>query len=239
MPNDLPDWTNVVARPQVQLPGSPWAYASGGATKTFTLAADTSILGVLLPDSGNVTLLTVTGTTSGVVYLSVNPVAVKFPPFFYTIIHAAVDPQVSVSIAAGAPNTAYLSSIPDPVAAIATAQNPAPWQAPNQAPAPVFFGNPGAGNNTTVIAAPANGAAIWLHALAWQWSATDANLTGYWQTSDGTVIHRDTAAKDTAIRPLRFSGVKLGDGLALQYHQVGSTAASTVTAFGSVAYAVY
>jgi hypothetical protein len=238
VPNDQQDWTSVVARPQKQLAGSPWTYNSGGDTKVFTLAPDTSILGLLLGDSGNVTLLTVTGVTSGIVYLSVNPQAVKFPPYFYTIIHSAVDPTVSVSVVSTVSNKIYLSSIPDPVAAIATAQNPAPWQAPNNPPAQVSFGNPGVGANITVIPAPVNGQAIWLHQMAWEWNGTDANMFGYWQTSDGTPVHGDTVQKDTAMRSVNFHGAKLGDGLALQFHQAGTTAINTVFAQGSITYAV-
>lgn len=238
MPNDQPDWTSVVARPQVQLAGSPWAYGATTQSKNFVLAADTSILGILLPGYLQVTTLTVTGHTSGTVYLTLNPSAVRFPDVFYTLIQSAVDMSVDITITAGSSGTAYISSIPDPVAQAQIIQNPAPWQAPNQLPAQLNFANPGNGNSVTIIAAPSGSQSLWIHSMSWMWTVQATNVQGIFQDSGGTQFLDDGAFVAGSRGYMDFKGARLDPGTGFVFKQFSAGAASTTFCFGGVTYSV-
>lgn len=239
MPNDLPDWTSVVARPQTQLAGSPWVYPSGDHTKTFTLAADTSIVCVLLPAFSTVTQLFIRGVTSGFTYLKAAPFNTSFHPYYTAVINSAVDSQVTVEINGTPGNTAYISSIPDPVAQITLPNQPAPWEAPTMTPAPIDFANPGPGNTVTVIAAPNNAQSIWLHGMQWVYTGATAGTDGQWQDSNGTEISADSVTLNSGPRFHDFKGAKMAGGFAFQYKQIGAAAAGTYNIRGNVCYSVY
>ena len=239
MPNDQPDWTSVVARPQEQLAGSPWTYPAGDNTKTFPLAADTSIVSVLLPNFATVNQIQIRGHTSGFTYLKEVPANTSYHPYYMAVINTGVDSSVDVEINAGSSHIAYVSSIPDPVATVALPNQPAPWQAPNQPPGKVDFGNPGQNNVATVIAAPTNSQSIWLHTLAYKWNAAPANAFGVWQTSDGTEIGADAVPIAGYWQHTDFHGVKLGAGYSLGFKQTSTAAAGSFFAQGFCTYSIY
>lgn len=237
--NDQPDFTSVVARPQTQLAGSPWTPAAGTVTKTFTLAADTSLIGILIPNFFNITNLQVKGHTSGFTYLNEDPFHTSFHPYYHTVIESAVDSQVDITVASGSSNTVYVSSIPDPVASIALPAQAAPWQAPNMTPLKVDFANPGQNNTVTIIAAQPNSESIWLHTMEWMWDAAPAGASGIWQDDSGTEIGADAALIAGAARFMDWRGAKMAGGKAFQYKQLGTAAAGTYNCRGTIAYAVY
>lgn len=239
MTNDQPDYTSVVSRPQTQLTGSPWVYPIGDTTKTFTLAADTSIVCVLLPDFPNVTDFFIRGVTSGFTYLHATPFHTSFHPYYVAVINSAVDPQITVEVNAGASNTAYVSSIPDPVAQLVLPNQPAPWQAPTLIPVAIEITNPGAGNTSTVIAAPSNAQSIWLHSMSWVYTGVTAGTDGQWQDGTPTEIMGDSVTLNSGPRFMDFKGAKLSAGKALQYKQNGAAAAGTYFIHGTVCYSVY
>lgn len=240
MPNDQPDYTSVVARPQTQLAGSPWVIASSGThTLAFTLTPDTSILAIMVPALTVVTEITVTGVVSGSLYLDVLPSTELFPNQFYAIVQSAVDTSVNVTVVSTTGTTVYVSSIPDPVAQTSLVTFPAPWEAPNQPPLHMGFGNPGTGAHTTIIPAPAAGKSIWLHELSYNVSGTNAALYIYWQTSDGTVFAGDICEVDIGRRHFPFRGARLGAGLSVQVMQPPTLAANTIFYEGTAVYSVY
>lgn len=238
MPNDQPDWTSVVARPQVQLAGSPWAYGATTQTQNFVLSADTSIIGILLPGYLTVTVTTVTGHVSGTVYQTLNPSQVRFPDVFYTLVQSGVDTSVDITITASATGTAYVSSIPDPVAAAQIIQNPAPWQAPNQLPAQLNFANPGNLATATIIAAPSGSQSIWLHTMSWQWTTADSSMHGIFQDSGGTQFLDDGSFVAGTRAYMDFKGARLDPGTSFVFKQFTATAANSTFCFGGVTYSV-
>lgn len=240
MPNDQPDYTSVVARPQTQLAGSPWSVVAGANTKTFTLATDTSIVGLLVPSAGGISSLTVTGHTSGITYLSLDPQQVLTPDVYYAIVQSAVDTQIDVAATSTGNFTIYVSSIPDPIAAAQVIQNPAPWQAPNQMPHHIGFGNPGPNTTVALLSAPGAGLSLWLHTVSFNCSATDANLFLWLQTSNSFVFAGDIRHLDTGRGWFDFKGVRLGTNLALQFIQPTSstTVANTVFYEGTITYSI-
>lgn len=229
----------MVARPQTQLTGSPWAYSSGGATKTFILASNTSILGILLPGFATVSELKVTGVTSSVVYLDINPETQAFQQFYYTPVMDAVDTQVTVSISASSGATAYVASIPDPVGVLSLPANPPPWQAPNQFARKFSFTNPGAGNTRTIVPNGFGGRTLYLHTAVWVYSAVVVGSTGTFQDSAGTDILADDATLSGVPRFMDFKGTPITAGAELDYHQSGAAAVGTYTISGSFTYAVF
>lgn len=239
MPNDQPDWTSVIGRPQTQLAGSPWAYGTGSNTLTFTLAPDTSIVCILLPNFFNVTSLLVVGHTSGFTYVKAEPLKTSFHPYYVAAINSAVDTQVDVTVAAGVANTAYVSSIPDPVAAITLPNQPAPWEAPNQPMLDFAFNNPGAATDVIVIPAPSNAQSIWLHSVFYIPSAANATMAHAWQDSAGTPLWHDTFTTDVSQRRPVLHGVKMAGGKSLNFHQIGAAVAGTISIQGGCVYSVY
>jgi len=239
MPNDQPDWTSVVARPQTQLAGSPWSVSIGSNTLNFTITPDTSIIAVMVPALTVITEIKVVGHTSGSVYLDVLPSVQLFPPQFYAVVNSAVDLSVDVTVTATTGSTVYVSSIPDPVAQTTIAQNPAPWQAPNQPPLHIGLGNPGTGATSTIISAPAAGKSIWLHTMSYNLSGTNAVLFMQLQTSDGHIFHGDIMESDNSRRFFDWRGARLGAGLSVQFLQPATLAANTIFIEGTVTYSVY
>lgn len=239
MPNDQPDWTSVVARPQTQLAGSPYTVASGTDTRTFTLAPDTSIILILIPSFFNVTDLQVHGVTSGFTYIKAQPDLTSYHPYYTGVISSAVDSQISITISVGSSTTVYVSSVPDAVATLTMPNQPAPWEAPNQPAQKVDFGNPGQNNVTTLIAAPINAQSIWLHTLAYKWNAAPANAFGVWQTSDGKEIGADAVPSAGGWQFTDFKGVKLGAGFSFGFKQTSTAAAGSFFAQGFCTYSIY
>lgn len=239
MPNDQPDWTSVVARPQTQLAGSPYTVASGTDTRTFTLAPDTSILMILIPSFFNVTALQVHGVTSGFTYLKAAPDLTSYHPYYTAVIFTAVDPTVSITVSVGASTTVYVSSCPDPVASITMPNQPAPWESPNQPPLTVDFGNPGPAGTVTIIAAPTNAQSIYLHSFEWVWNTTAATLNGVWQDDSGLEIGAEDTTNNVAPRFMDWKGAKMAGGRAFRFKQNGALAAGSVFCNGTICYSVY
>lgn len=236
---DMPDWTAVVARPQTQLAGSPWSYAATTNTKSFTVAPDCSIVSVLLANPLGVSALSIVGGVSGATYLNVNPSLNNVNLYYPSIINSAVDTTVTITITASAPGTAYVSSIPDPIAAVALATEPLPWQAANKPLLTLDFGNPGLNNTVTLIANPPVGQAVYLHSMQWLWSVANTQCFGVWQQVGGLELGADNAGGSISPRFMEFHGVKLTSGAGLQFLQKGSLAAGSSFCNGWLAYSVY
>lgn len=238
-PNDQPDWTSVFARPQTQLGGSPYTVASGTDTRSFTLAPDTSILLILIPSFFNVTALQVHGVTSGFTYLKAAPDLTSYHPYYTAVIFTAVDPTVSITVSVGASTTIYVCSSPDPVASINMPNQPAPWEAPNQPPLTVDFGNPGLGVAATIIPAPSNAQSIYLHSFMWTWNLSSTTLFGAWQDDTGLEIGAEDTKGSISPRYMDWKGAKMAGGHALQFKQAGSLAAGSSFCNGMITYSVY
>lgn len=239
MPNDQPDYTSVVARPQTQLAGSPWAYPSGTTTLTFTLAPDTSVICILLPAFPTITSLQVHGHTSTFTYVKAQPILTSFHPYYVAVINSAVDPQIDVTIATGTAGTAYVSSIPDPVASIVLPNQPAPWESPNQPVAKMDFGNPGSAAFQTIVPAPSNAQSIYLHSMQWEWNiSTLTDAFGFFRTDDATEILADNPSM-AGPRYIDFKGAKLAGGKAFQWWQAGAHAANGIFMTGALTYSIY
>lgn len=229
----------MVARPQTQLTGSPYTITSGTDTRSFTLAPDTSIIMILIPNFFNVTSLQVHGGTSGFTYLKASPDLTSYHPYYTAVISTAVDPTISITISVGSSTTIYVSSIPDPVATLTMPNQPAPWEAPNQPPLKVDFGNPGSGVATTIISAPSNAQSIYLHCFEWMWNAAPANAFGIWQDDTGLEIGADAVPQILASRFMDWKGAKMAGGHAFQYKQTSSAAANSYFCQGTICYSIY
>lgn len=239
MANDLPDWSSTVYQPDVPITGSPITYIAGFTTVTLAVPSGVHILNVVLPGFPNISLITVTGASSGVTYLAEVPNENIFQKQYFVLIPQLVDTSVVVDITAGAGGTAYVSGMLAPVAVAALPQNPAPWQAPNRPPVAFTFANPGQNLTATIISAPINSMSIWLHGMTWTWSAAAAALHGNFQDSSGLRACYDVAAAQGAGRFQDFGGSKLSPGDAFQYFQDGSAAVGTAQCYGSIAYSVF
>lgn len=239
MPNDQQDWTSVIARPQTQLVGSPYTVASGTDTRTFTLAPDTSIIMILIPNFFNVTSLQVHGVTSGFTYIKAQPDLTSYHPYYTGVISAAVDTQVSITVSVGASTTIYISSVPDAVATLVMPNQAAPWESPNQPPLTVDFGNPGPAGTSVIIPAPSNAQSIYLHSFEWVWNATSATLNGVWQDDSGLEIGAEDITNNVAPRFMDWKGAKMAGGRALRFKQNGALAAGTVFCNGTICYSIY
>ena len=239
MPNDQEDWTSVFARPQTQLVGSPATYAAGDTSKTFTLAPDTSVVCVLVPNFQFVIELQIKGVTSGFTYVKEFPDLTSYHPYYTAVINSAVDSQVIVEINTSNTVTAYVSSIPDPVATLMLPNQQAPWQAPNQPPITIDFDNPGAGNRAIIIASPANSESIYLHGMQWVWTAAAATANGQWTDGGGGVHGADSPITAGIPRFMDWKGAKLPGGHSFDFTQVGAAAIGTTHCYGILTYAIY
>lgn len=239
MTNDQPDWTSVVSRPQTQLGGSPWAVPIGTTTQTFTLAPDTSIVFILIPQFFNVTSLMVHGVTSGFTYVKEQPLLTSYHPYYVAAINSAVDSAITVTIATGVALTAYVSSIPDAIASIVIPGQPAPWQAPNQQGLAISFANPGQNNTVTIIAAPSNAQSIWLHTMSWVWTVAAATANGRFIDGSGTAVSKDSPLILGQRAYMDFKGLKLAGGDDFHFVQDGAAAANTTNCFGAITYSIY
>lgn len=237
--NDLPDWAQVIARPDTILAGSPMAYISGSSTATFAMPTGVHLFSIVLPGFANITNILVTGATTGVRYFEESPNESIYQAQYYVLIPAGADTSVTVTISAGAPGNAYLTGVSDTVAVAALPQNPAPWQAPNRPPLKVSFANPGQNNTVTIIPAQPNSQSIWLHSFMWQWSTTNGGLFGNWQDSTPVVIGSDTAAVTAGPRNADWKGAKLSAGTSFQFVQTGAAAASTGSCLGTITYSAF
>jgi hypothetical protein len=238
-PNDLPDWTSVFARPQTQLGGSPWSAPAGTNTQTFTLAADTSIICVLIPNFFNITSLQVHGVTSGFTYVKAEPLKTSYHPYYVAAINSAVDSAITVTVTTGVTTTVYVSSIPDPIAAITLPNQPAPWEAPNQPGIAISFANPGQNNTAQIVPAPVNAQSIYLHTMAWVWTAAAATANGRFIDGGGTAVGKDAPITAGVRAFMDFKGAKLAGGDDFHFVQDGAAAAGTTNCYGFLTYAIY
>lgn len=239
MTNDLPDWASTVYQPDVPIAGSPVSYINGFTTKTLAIPNGVHILNIVLPGFPNISLITVTGATSGTQYLAETPNENIYQKQYFALIPQLVDTSVTVDITAGATGTAYFSGILAPIAVASLPQNPAPWQAPNRPPVAFTFANPGQNLTATLISAPINAMSIWLHGMTWIWSAGAAALHGNFQDSGGNRACYDIATAGGIPRFMDFGGAKLAGGDAFQYFQDGSAASGTGQCYGAVSYSVF
>lgn len=239
MPNDQQDWTSVVARPQTQLAGSPWTYNTGGDSKTFTLAPNTSIVGILLPSYNSVSFLSVTGSTSAITYLKVNPSASLYQQYYYVPIVDAVDTQVLVIVTGTLSAKAYVVSVPDPVGVLSIPAVPPPWQAPNQPPLGFKLSNPGPLTNINILPVPPLFTGYYLHSAVWEYSGVAAGQTAVWEDSNGVAFLFDDATTAGGPRFMDFKGAAMAQNQPLIYRQVGAAVAGTYTVSGSITYSVF
>lgn len=239
MPKDQPDWTSVISRPQTQLAGSPWNYAATTNTQSFTVAPDCSIVSVLFANPLFVTQLKITGDVSGATYLNVNPSLNNVSLYYPAIINSAVDTSVTITLVAGASGIAYVSSIPDPIAAVSMSTEPLPWQYANQPLKTIDFSNPGNGNTVTIVPNPPTGQAIYLHSISYLWTVATNTMFGIWQQIGGVELGADNATNGTVPRYMDFHGTKLTSAAGLQYKQTGSAAAGSNFCNGWLAYSIY
>lgn len=239
MPNDVPDWTTQVIRPDVTPSGSPWAYSSGTSMMSFAISRGVHVLAVLVPDFTHVSSLLVKGVTSGVTYLQSYPNDSIVPRPFYAVVAPEVDSFVSVSIVASAGNTLYVTNVADPIAVAIAQADAQPWQAPNLPPVPISFGYPGAAGNAVVIPAPAAPQSIWLHGMTYRWNIVTANSFGAWFTTGGLEIWADPGANDLTQRSVDYRGTKLPVATGLEFTGQGGAAVNSCFAQGTISYSVY
>lgn len=239
MTNDLPDWAQVIARPDTILAGSPMAYVSGSTTETFAVPTGVHLLSIVLPGFPNITEIIVNGATTGTRYFDETPNQSIYQAQYYVLIPAGADTSVSITINAGASGNAYITGVSDTVAVAALPQNPTPWQAPNRPPLKVVFSNPGQNNTAVVIPEQINAKSIWLHTFYWEWTAVSATLFGNWQDATPVVIGSDTVAVSAAARYMDWKGAKLSSGQAFEFLQTGPAAAGTASCLGSITYSAF
>lgn len=239
MPNDVPDWSTQIIRPDTVPSGAPWAYGTGTSTKNFTILKGTHVFTLVIPDFSHVSLVTVTGASTGQTYLKEYPILDILPRPYYMIVSSEIEPNVTVSITASAGATLYAASVGD-VPAVAIAQAEAlPWQAANQPPQPVNIPYTGAGGTAVILPAPAAPRSLWLHSMSLNWSVVAANTNGIFETTAGNPLINDVGATELSQRTFEFHGGKLPSGDGLQFLGVGAAAASASTILGTLNYSVF
>lgn len=239
MTNDVPDWSTQIIRPDTTPSGSPWTYGATGGSQNFTILKGSHVFTVVVPDFSHVSLVTVTGVTSGQVYLKAYPIQDILPRPYYVIISSEIDSSVTVAVTATASATLYAASVGD-VPAVAIAQQEAlPWQASNQPPAPVNLPYPGAAGTVLLIAAPSSPKSLWLHSISLNWSVVAANTNCTFETTAGNPLIQDVGATELSQRYYSFHGCKLPSGEGVQLLGVGAAAASASTLLGSITYSAY
>lgn len=258
MPNDLPDYTQAIARPSQQLAGSPWTYGSTGGTKTFPLDTDCHSVGLALTDPSHVLQIIISGTTTGVDYLSSLTITGNLTSFLLFPVTTALDSTIQVALGATRSGTLYLTEVFDPQATSASinpAQNAveisllgpsallntgnAPWMAPNREPAAFDTGNLASGSSFVLLAASAFtyylfGVSIWPLNAGAIWHLQDTAGT---DIGSYLILQLGTATNDFAPIPpdLNFHGAPLPLGLGLQ---LKNTSGSTQRWVGHVVYSV-
>lgn len=162
MPNDSPDWTTNIARPQIEYPGSPFVYTGAGLSMDLTLTPDVYTVGLAFLDNASLTALTVTGNVTGTTYLSLRPLLASPGPVQWIPVMSAVDTSVNVDIVASGTGQMWVVTMGESAGVIAY---PANGVMPVQIVAePLAF-------TTDQVAATSN---PWLHPRSYQYFDTGA-----------------------------------------------------------------
>jgi hypothetical protein len=239
MANDVPDWSSTTVQLDVPLTGSPIAYTNGTVTKTFTIPTGVHMISIVVPKPGDISFMNVLGSSTNARYLQANPSIGNTVSTYYATIPYTVDGQVTINIVANTNGNAYVSGVTAPLAIASLPQNPAPWQAPNQKPIGVNFGNPGQNAASVILPARTDGLTYWLHTFEWIWTSVAANVFGQWQMTDGTVIGYEANIAAGTPRYIDFKGAALNQAVGLEFFQTGSGAANGTFVDGILTYSVY
>lgn len=108
MPNDSPDWTTNIARPQTEYGSSPYAYTSAGLNISVSLTPDVHVVGLAFLDNSSLQTLTVVGNVTGTTYLSLRPTLSTPGPIQWVPVMSAVDTSVEVEITATASGSVWI-----------------------------------------------------------------------------------------------------------------------------------
>lgn len=240
MSNDVPDWSVQVIRPDTLPADAPWVFGVGAVSQSFPVLKGSHVFTIVIPHYQNVSILNVTGDTTGQLYLTAYPDTAILPRPYYLIISSEIDSSVTVKMTTTGTGTLYAASVGD-VPAVAIAQAEAlPWQAANLPPGPMPFGYPGAAGVVTIIAAPATtDESIWLHSISYNWSPVAASTNGKFQDGAGNEIIADTGATDLTQRRHELHGAKLTNGKSLQFVGVGAGAVNASFVSGTVVYSIF
>jgi hypothetical protein len=119
MPNDLPDYTQMVTRNALALTNSPYAFVTGTNTQNFTLTADCHSVLILIQAVANVSNLKLVGQTTGVDYAFAAGQATSVTGAFWIPVSSVLDSVVQLQITATGGGTAYLAGIGDSQASVA------------------------------------------------------------------------------------------------------------------------
>lgn len=102
MPNDSPDWTTNVARPQTAAPGNPYSYGVGLTSVNITITPDVYTLGIVLSTIGSIHNIAVLGEQSGALYLEQEDTLGFVANVQWVPVISALDTTVQVQIMATA-----------------------------------------------------------------------------------------------------------------------------------------
>lgn len=108
VPNDSPDWTTNIARPQTSYPGSPFAYTAAGLNFNIGLTPDVYTVGLAFNDNSSLTSLDVVGNVSQTTYLSLRPLLATPGPVQWIPVMSVVDTSINVDIVASAAGSVYV-----------------------------------------------------------------------------------------------------------------------------------
>lgn len=239
MPNDIPDWSTQIIRPDTVPAGSPVSLSVGTTITDFTVLKGSHVMTVIVSNYSDVTFIQAIGTTTNVTYLEAYPVVDGLPRPYYLLISSEIDATVAISVTCTSAVTLYVASVGD-VPAVAVAQQPAlPWQAPNRTPVLIAVGYPGSGNSVSILPAPPAGQALWLHTMTVRWSAIAANTFGKFQTSAGGDLIWDAGATTVDSLFFDFRGSELPEHEGLIFLGQGSAAANASFLQGTITYSIF
>lgn len=250
VPNDSPDWTTNIARPQLQYAGSPFAYTAAGLTQTLTLTPDVYTVGLAFEDNSTLEALTVTGDITGTTYLSLRPPLDSPGPVQWIPVMSAVDTSIDVDIIATGSGQMWVVTMGESAGVIAYPANGAmpvqivgeplafttdqvaatsnPWLHPRHCKY-LDTGALAVGGSFTAIPAVA-GASIYLFDMVMQ-TIDSGNFLQVWDGPANTGIHVDIFVSQLTGTPVNaylptahphhYSGVQLTAGNALTLENTG------------------
>lgn len=238
MPVDVPDWTSASVTPQRNLAGSPFTAAvSVTTTVRFSIDSSVAVVALLFSAPGVLNPVTVTGVTTGTLYLNANPSRQR--TFLLVPVISAVDTQIDVA----ATNTSAVTTSSVWVVAIPSGEftsrppSPSPWQAANQTPVSFLIQALAAGASSVVIPGIAN-QTIRLFAINQRSFVGTASCFGQWESTDGLfAIDQEDLSTAWGPVPTQFFSSPLPVGTGLQFHNTSAVAmAATADLEGSVAF---
>lgn len=243
VPNDSPDWTTNIARPQTAYPGSPFSYGIGLNNITVDVTPDVYTLGITFTPVGSLHNIAVIGIQSGALYLEQEDTLGAVANVQWVPLISALDTSVQIQLMAtesGHVSVALMGesagvitypangitsvSIDDatitvPVDQVAATANP--WLHP-QKYTHVDTGSL-ANSGTQTLIAGVSGKSIYLHALLLAPIDGGMSVDVFDGTSAGTKLTTFVSALtgtpiNTELAPMPpqpFYGVPLTAGLAL------------------------